>query len=236
MQISVLTMFPEMFGDFCAGPIASRASQKNIARIRVVDIRGFAPGSYRRIDDSPYGGGAGMIIRCQPVLDALDSVRREGSHVVYFTPAGKTYTQKDAHRFAEMKDLIFLCGHYEGIDARIYSSVDEMISMGDYILSGGEIPCMAVMDSVLRLLPGCLRDESIRGESFENGLLEYPQYTRPADYRGERVPEVLLSGNHEEIRRWRLLQSLLLTRKLRPDLFSAHQLTEEEKRLLEQEP
>ena len=232
MRISLLSIFPEMFGDFLAGPIPSRAVRKGIAELQVIDIKDFAPGSFRRIDDSPYGGGAGMILRCQPVLDALASVRGKSSHVICFAPAGHVYTQADAHRLAAMDDLIFLCGHYEGMDARIYSHTDEMISVGDFILSGGELCGMLVVDSILRLLPGCLRAESTQGESFENGLLEYPQYTRPASYNGEKVPDVLLSGNHEEIRRWRLRQSLLLTKKLRPDLFLQRVLTEEETELL----
>ena len=233
MRISILTMFPEMFESFLKSPIPSRALREKILQIQLVDIKDFAPGSFRRIDDSPYGGGAGMILRCQPVLDALSAVRTEKSHVVVFSPAGKTYTQADARRFAGMEELVLLCGHYEGMDARIYAHTDELLSVGDYILSGGEIPAMAVADSVIRLLPGSLRADSTREESFENGLLEYPQYTRPACYLGEAVPEVLLSGNHEQIRRWRLKQSLLLTKKLRPDLFTAHQLTKEEEELLQ---
>ena len=159
-----------------------------------------------------------MILRCQPVLDALESVRTPESRVLIMAPVGEKYTQKDAHRLATEQHLIIICGHYEGMDARIYPHADELISIGDYILTGGEIPAMVITDSVMRLVKGSMKEESTTEESFENGLLEYPQYTRPADYKGQKVPEVLLSGDHEAIRRWRAEQSLLLTCKHRPDM------------------
>lgn len=231
MKISVLTLFPEVFDSFFHLPITARAVDRGLAEIEIVDIKDYAPGSFRRIDDAPYGGGAGMVLRCGPVLDALDSVKTIGAETIALVPAGTPYTQKKARALSEKEHLILICGHYEGIDARIYNHVDELISVGDYVLSGGEIPALTVMDSILRLL-GTIRRESIEDESYENGLLEYPQYTKPADFRGERVPEVLRSGNHEKIRRWRLLHSLLWTREHRPDLFAAHPLSEEEQRLL----
>lgn len=270
MKISVLTMMPGLFGDFLKGPVIERAVRKGALEIQIIDIRNYAPGSFRHIDDSPFGGGAGMVMRCQPVLDALRACRGElpstteetlsetgktmsseaggeagrassekrdvpsASQTVILAPAGIPYTQKKAHEFAKADHLILICGHYEGMDARIYPHADEMISIGDYVLTGGELAAQVVIDSVVRLLPGSLREASTVEESFENGLLEYPHYTQPAVYEGEAVPEVLRSGDHERIRKWRLQQSLLLTKKVRPDLFAVHELTAEEKHLLEE--
>ncbi|MBE6016526.1 MAG: tRNA (guanosine(37)-N1)-methyltransferase TrmD [Lachnospiraceae bacterium] len=218
MRISILTICPEQFGSFLETPLISRAENAGILKMEIIDIRDFAPGSFRKVDDSPYGGGAGMILRCQPVLDALDSVRGENSHVVILAPSGRTFTQADAHRLSEEEHLIFICGHYEGMDARIFPHSDEIMSIGDYIVTGGELPAMVISDAVMRLVKGTIKEESVRDESFENGLLEYPQYTRPADYRGEKVPAVLLSGDHKAIEKWRREQALELTEKHRPDL------------------
>ena len=218
MKISILTICPEQFGDFARTPLIARSVSSGLLELEIVDIREFAPGSFRDVDDSPYGGGAGMIMRAQPVLDALASVSRPGSHSVILAPIGKKYTQADAHRLALTDHLILICGHFEGMDARIYPHADELISIGDYILTGGELPAMVICDSVMRLVKGSMKEESTREESFEDGLLEYPQYTRPAEYNGERVPEVLLSGDHERIREWRRKEALRLTRELRPDL------------------
>jgi tRNA (guanine37-N1)-methyltransferase len=268
MKITVLTMFPQLFDGFRGGPVVQRAIRKGILELEIVDIKEFAPGSFRHIDDSPFGGGAGMVMRCQPVLDALRSVKnRSGgdgascndeesasrscdygaspscedgtSHIseemtVAMTPAGRSFDQKMAHRLSELAHLILICGHYEGMDERIYRHVDEEISIGDYVLTGGEIAAMVVSDAVIRLLPGALRGESTSEESFENGLLEYPQYTQPAVYEGEAVPEVLTSGNHARIRRWRLKESLRRTLERRPDLLKGRQFTEEELALLEE--
>ena len=268
MKITVLTMFPQLFDGFRGGPVVQRAIRKGILELEIFDIKEFAPGSFRHIDDSPFGGGAGMVMRCQPVLDALRSVKnRSGgdgascndeesasrscdygaspscedgtSHIseemtVAMTPAGRSFDQKMAHRLSELAHLILICGHYEGMDERIYRHVDEEISIGDYVLTGGEIAAMVVSDAVIRLLPGALRDESTSEESFENGLLEYPQYTQPAVYEGEAVPEVLTSGNHARIRRWRLKESLRRTLERRPDLLKGRQFTEEELALLEE--
>ena len=173
-----------------------------------------------------------MVMRCGPVLDALESVRTKDSYVAVMTPAGRRYDQKQAHAFAKMSHLILICGHYEGMDERIYRHTDEELSIGDFILTGGEIAAAAVADAVIRLLPGALRSESTEEESFENGLLEYPQYTQPAVYEGEAVPEVLLSGNHEKIRRWRLKESLRRTLERRPDLLTGRQMTAEEEEIL----
>lgn len=229
MKFSVLTMFPDQFHDFRSFPIPARAEKSGNAEIQIVDIREFAGGSFRHIDDSPYGGGAGMVLRIEPVVKALRSVTDlaygkdvKEPHIILFAPTGKQYTQADARRLAEEEHLILLCGHYEGMDARVYDYADEVISLGDYILSGGELASMILMDSIIRLLSGNLRKESTEDESFEHGLLEYPQYTRPAEFEGKRVPDVLLSGNHEEIRKWREEQSIELTKNLRPDLYERY--------------
>jgi tRNA (guanine37-N1)-methyltransferase len=244
MTISVLTIMPELFGSFLQAPVIDRAIRNGVLEVKIIDIREYAPGSFRHIDDSPFGGGAGMVMRCQPVLDALRSVRgsaESGSAVssrstivAALSPAGRQFTQKQAHRLSELDHLILICGHYEGMDERIYRHVDEEISIGDYVLTGGEIAAMAVSDAVIRLLPGALRSESTSEESFENGLLEYPQYTQPAVYEGEAVPEVLLSGNHARIRHWRLKESLRRTLERRPDLLEGRQFTEEEIALIEE--
>ena len=224
MKITILTMFPQMFDSFREGPVVQRAIRKGSLELSVVDIKDFAPGSFRHIDDSPFGGGAGMVMRCQPVLDALRSVR--GS--------AESFQNTIVAALSPADHLILICGHYEGMDERIYRHVDEEISIGDYVLTGGEIAAMAVSDAVIRLLPGALRSESTSEESFENGLLEYPQYTQPAVCEGEAVPEVLLSGNHARIRRWRLKESLRRTLERRPDLLEGRQFTEEEIALLEE--
>lgn len=221
MKLSILTVFPDLFDSVRNEPVVRRALDQGIAELEIVDIKKFAGGSFRHIDDSPFGGGPGMVLRPGPVVDALESVRTPDSYVAALTPSGRTYDQKAAHRFASCPHLILIAGHYEGFDERIFKHVDERISIGDYILTGGELPALVVMDSVIRLLPGVLRAESTREESFENGLLEYPQYTQPADFRGDKVPDVLLSGNHEAIRRWREEESLRITQELRPDLLIA---------------
>ena len=236
MRISILTMCPEMFGDFLSSHVVKRAEKLGTGRVRIYDIRDYAGGSFRHTDDSPFGGGRGLILRMGPVLAAMEAAERDAAEEgqagqtlrAALVPAGLPYDQKRAHALAACGHLILICGHYEGMDARIYDHVDLRLSIGDYILTGGEIPAMAVADSVLRLLPGILRDGSPEEESFENGLLEYPQYTQPADYEGERVPEVLLSGNHAKIRAFRLRESLRETLALRPDLLEERTLTPEE--------
>ncbi len=218
MKITILTICPEQFGDFQKTPLISRAVNAGLLELSIIDIRDYAPGSFRHVDDSPYGGGAGMILRCQPVLDALEAVRTPLSHVAILAPIGKPYVQADAHRLAAMEELVLICGHYEGMDARIYPYADEILSIGDYVLTGGELPAMVICDSLMRLVEGSMKKESTVEESFEEGLLEYPQYTRPADYKGQKVPEVLLSGDHEAIRKWRQEEALRVTKERRPDL------------------
>ena len=222
MKITVLTLFPEMFENFLNTSIVGRSLQRGLAEVEFVQIRDFAPGNYKHVDDTPFGGGSGMVMKCQPVLDALNSVKTENSYTLLTSPAGKPYTQQKARELCEKDHLIILCGHYEGMDARINDHVDELVSIGDYVLTGGELASMVIIDSVVRLLKGAIRDTSTDEESHENGLLEYPQYTHPADYNGEKVPEVLLSGNHAKIREWRVMQSLKLTKELRPDLYEKH--------------
>ena len=239
MKITFLTIFPQLFESFLAAPIPQRAIKKGVLELEVVDIKDFSPGSFRHIDDSPFGGGPGMVIRCQPVLDALRAVKKAQaagvtSVTAALSPAGAAFTQKTAHRFSELDHLILICGHYEGMDERIYRHVDEEVSIGDFILTGGELAAMAVADAVIRLLPGAIRSESTGEESFENGLLEYPQYTQPAVYDGESVPDVLLSGNHEKIRKWRLKESLRRTLRRRPDLLADRILSDEERQFLDE--
>ena len=232
MKISVLTLFPEMLASLQNSPIIQHAQNKGILTLEIVDIRRFADGSFRHLDDSPFGGGAGMILRVEPVYRALQSITSEESHVVIPSPVGIPYSQKKARELAEKRDLILICGHYEGMDERIYSFCDERLSMGDYILSGGEYAAMTIADSVVRLLDGVIRKESTETESFENGLLEYPQYTKPVEFEGMKVPEVLRSGNHEAIRQFRLKESLCATMKYRKDLLEKYELNEEEKQIL----
>lgn len=234
MRITILTLFPEMFDGFLSTSIIARAISRGLVTVDFVNYRDFAHDTYRHVDDSPFGGGAGMVMKCQPVLDALNSVKTENCHTILLTPTGTQYGQVMAHNYAAHDHLIILCGHYEGMDARIYSHVDELVSIGDYVLTGGELASMVIADSVIRLLHGSIKEDSANDESYENGLLEYPQYTQPADYEGDKVPEVLLSGDHEKVRKWRLKESLKLTRIKRPDLFARHQLNKEEQKLVYQ--
>lgn len=227
-------MFPELFDSYRQSPVFKRAVERSLAEVSFTDVKAFAGGSFRHIDDSPFGGGLGMIMRPEPLYKALQSVKTGSSHIVLLSPKGKPFTQKRARELSQMEDLVFICGHYEGVDARFEELCHEMISAGDYILTGGEIPCMMVLDSVIRLLDGALRKGATADESHENGLLEYKQYTKPSSWRGSDVPPVLLSGNHAEIRKWKILSSLLETRRLRPDMFEKHILTEEEEKILKE--
>lgn len=218
MRISVLSIAPEAFSGFRETAVISRAVGRGAISFECIDIRDYAQGSFRKIDDSPYGGGRGMILRVDTVFRALEAVRGPGSRVVMLSPKGQQFSQKKAREYSKLDHLVLLCGHYEGFDARISRYVDEEISIGDYILTGGELPAMIVCDSVVRLLDGSLREGSADDESFETGLLEYPQYTHPFEYNGDKVPEILLSGNHEAIDRWRHEKAIEETKRLRPDL------------------
>ena len=228
LRIDILTLFPEMFEAFCSTSIIGRARDRGLVEIHRTNIRDFATDSYRTVDDSPYGGGPGMVMICQTVFDAVESVRGEtGSKgkVIMLTPQGEPLTQAMARELSVEGHLVLLAGHYEGFDERIRIGLADMeISLGDFVLSGGEVAAMAVCDSVVRLLPGALgKDESIDEESFSAGLLEYPQYTRPRVFGEMEVPEILLSGDHAKIRQWRLEQAEQRTRDRRADLWKAYQ-------------
>lgn len=234
MKITILTIFPEMFNDFLNTSIIKKARLKNLVEINIVDFRSFSNFPSKRVDDYPYGGGAGMILMCQPILDALKSVKNDKSYVVITTPIGSKFDQQMAYKLLEKEEIVIICGHYEGFDARIYDFVDQHISIGDYILTGGELPAMIITDAITRLVEDTISEDSIIEESFEDGLLEYPQYTRPEVYKGLQVPEVLLSGHHENIRLYRLKESLRTTYLNRKDLLKKRKFTEEERKLLEE--
>ena len=218
MKFDILTLFPEMFEPLKASVIGRAVEKKRIA-INVINMRDFSEDKHKKVDDTPYGGGAGMVMKPDVVYRAYQSIQKKEAKVIYMSPQGKTLNQKMVENLSKESHLIILCGHYEGIDQRVLDKiVDEEISIGDYVLTGGEIPSMVLIDSVSRYVEGVLRQDSIREESFSNGLLEYPQYTRPEVFEGETVPEILLSGHHEKIERWRKEKSIETTQKKRPDL------------------
>ena len=218
MKFSVLTLFPEMFTPLKESIIGKAVEDKKI-ELNLINIRDFSKDKHKKVDDTPYGGGAGMVMKADVVYDAYESVREEGAKVIFLSPQGKTLNQNKVRKLAKEKHLILLCGHYEGIDQRVIDEiVDEEISIGDYVLTGGELPAMVLIDSVSRYVDGVLSEESIKEESFTNNLLEYPQYTRPETFHGVKVPEVLLSGHHENIKKWREEQSLKNTLQKRPNL------------------
>lgn len=233
MKFDVLTLFPEMFEPLKQS-IIKRASENNLININLVNIRDFSEDKHNKVDDTPYGGGAGMLMKPDVVDRAYNSVKTENAEVIYLTPQGKTLNQEMVKQLSKKQHLILLCGHYEGIDQRVVDKiVDEEISIGDYVLTGGEIPAMVLIDSVSRYVDGVLADESTEEESFSNGLLEYPQYTRPEVFDNVKVPEVLISGHHENIRKWRREKSLENTLKKRPELLEGVVLTENEKDYIE---
>lgn len=234
MRITVITIFPEFFDSFRTTSIIKRAIEGHRVDFETVDFRSFTLDKHRHVDDTPYGGGQGMVLSCQPIIDALRSVRDERSHVVMMTPQGAPFSQKKAARLATYEHLILLCGHYEGFDERIRAYVDEEVSIGDYVLTGGEPAALVVCDALIRLLDGVILEDSHEDDSFSDGLLEYPQYTKPAVFEGRAVPEVLLSGHHANIRRWRLKESLRKTKQRRPDLLQHRVLSKEEEALLEE--
>ena len=218
MKFDVLTLFPEMFESLKLSVIG-KALEKKIIDINLINIRDFSEDKHKKVDDTPYGGGAGMVMKPDVVYKAYKSIKDEKSKVIYMSPQGKTLNQKMVEKLSKESHLIMLCGHYEGIDQRVLDKiVDEEISIGDYVLTGGEIPAMVLIDSVSRYIEGVLKEDSIQEESFSNGLLEYPQYTRPEVFEGKKVPEILLSGHHENIERWRKEKSIEITKKKRPDL------------------
>ena len=233
MKISILTLFPEMF-DIFNHSIIGRAREKNIIDLEFFNIRDYTLDKHKKVDDYPYGGGAGMVMAAQPVVDTIIKAKESNNgKVIFLGPRGKTFNQKMAQKFSKEENLIFLCGHYEGIDERAYEYIDAEISLGDFILTGGEMAAVPIIDSILRLIPGVLgKEESFMEESYSDGLLEYPQYTRPENFNGALVPKILLSGHHENIRKWRRKQSLLITKERRPDLYTKVKLTKEDNKIL----
>ena len=232
MKFDVLTLFPEMFVSM-EQSIIGRAMKNQLLEINLTNIRDFSKDKHKKVDDTPYGGGAGMLMKPDVVWDAWNSVKTNKSKTIYMSPKGKTLTQKKVESLAKEEHLIILCGHYEGIDQRVIDKiVDEEISIGDYVLTGGELPAMVLIDSVSRYVNGVLKQGSTFEESFSNDLLEYPQYTRPEEFLGEKVPEVLISGKHQNIDRWRRNKSLEETFKKRPELLEKANLTEEDKKFL----
>ena len=233
MKIAILSLFPEMFDSFLNTSIIGRARQEQLIDIRPVDIRPYSQKKHKNTDDYPFGGGAGMVMMAQPIVDCVRDMRSQGynGRCIYLSPRGKQLNQQKVEELAREDSLILLCGHYEGVDQRaIDLVVDEEISLGDFVLTGGELAAMALADAVARYVPGVLgSDESTGEESFTNGLLEYPQYTRPREFEGVEVPEVLLIGDHAKIRKWRREQSLLITLRMRPDLFRAADMTDAER-------
>lgn len=234
MKITILTLFPEMFDGMLNNSIIKRAIAKGVVEIKIVNIRDYTKDKYHRVDTPPVGGGAGLIMKCQPIVDAIKANSNGDTYKLFMSPRGKTYNQKMAHSLTNKKELLLLCGHYEGVDERVNDYVDELVSIGDFILTGGEIPAMVIFDSVIRLLDGAIAEESTLEESFEDDLLEYPQYTEPYDFEGKKIPDILYSGNHEAIRKYRRRESLRITREYRKDLFDKYPLNKEDKKLLKE--
>ena len=241
MRIDVLTLFPEMFGPVIKGSILGRAAEKGIIDVRLTDIRDFSNDKHNKADDYPFGGGGGMVMMPDPIFGAMESVGAADRKVIYMSPRGKILDAEKIRELSEMDGFVILCGHYEGVDQRVLDYWDaEEVSIGDYVLTGGELPAMVLIDSVARLLPDVLGNEnSALEESVYSGLLEHPQYTKPREYRGLRVPEVLLNGNHKLIDLWKFRQALLLTKERRPDMFrdfigQEHELSKDERKVLEE--
>lgn len=233
MKISILTIFPEMFEGFLNTSIIKKAILQEFVEVELVDFRAFSKDKHNRVDDTPYGGGAGLVLMYQPVIDALNSVKTSLSHTILLTPAGHVYNQTMAKRFVEYNHLIIICGHYEGFDERILNHVDEVVCIGDYILTGGEIAAMAISDSVIRLIPDVITAQSLEAESFENNLLEYAHYTKPQEIDGFSVPDVLISGHHQKIAEYRHQSALLKTAKYRQDLLAKYSLSKTDKAFLD---
>lgn len=235
MKIDILTLFPKMFTPL-EESLLGKAQAKQLLKINICDFRKYSQDKHHHVDDTPYGGGAGMLLKPQPIYRAMDEINAADSQkkrVILLDPAGKQFNQKIAQNLATEEHLVFICGHYEGFDARIDNLVTDHLSIGDFIITGGEMAAMIMIDALARFVPGVLgNDDSAYSDSFSDGLLEYPQYTRPEEYRGMAVPEILLSGNHQKIAQWRHQQSLLKTAQLRPDLLETAQLTTEDQNLL----
>lgn len=218
MRIDILTLFPEMFDGFINTSIIKRARDNGYVDIRIHNFREYSTDKHNRVDDYPYGGGAGMVLMCEPIFRAIDDIKTDDSLVIMMSPSGKVFKQELAVDLSKKKHLIFLCGHYEGFDERIRSIVDMELSIGDYVLTGGEVPAMAITDAITRLIPGVITKESLDSESFNDGLLDYPNYTKPALFRGMKVPDVLLSGHHKNIEKYRQEERIKRTEEVRSDL------------------
>ena len=234
MKFDVLTLFPEMFDGFINTSIIKRAIEKGLLEVNLINFRDYSPLNNKQVDDTPYGGGAGMVLKCDIMDRCLEANKALNSHICLMTPQGHQYKQEDARRLSMLDDIILVCGHYEGFDERIRDYVDEEISIGDFVLTGGELPSMIISDSITRLLDGAILKDSYEGDSYSNGLLEYPQYTRPQSYKGISVPFVLQNGNHKEINRWRQKESLRRTYLRRPDLLEKYQMTKDDYKLLDE--
>ena len=221
MKISILSLFPHMFDGFLNESIIKRAIEDKKVEIEIIDFRDYTEDPHKKVDDTPYGGGAGMVLACQPIFDCVEAIKTPDSKVIIMTPSGVPYKQKMAYDLSNEKHLIIICGHYEGFDERILSLADMEISIGDYVLTGGELPAMVITDSIVRLIPGVINERSHIEDSFnDNFLLDYPTYTKPADYKGMKVPEILLSGDHKKIDEWRYQEALKKTQERRPDLLN----------------
>ena len=218
IRIDILTLFPSMFDGFLNESIINRAIKRNLVQINVINFRDYTLDPHGKVDDTPYGGGAGMVLTPQPIFDAVEDLKTENTKVILLTPDGKTYNQEMAYSYSKEEHIILICGHYEGFDERIRTLADSEISIGDYVLTGGEIPSMVITDSITRLIDGVIEKESHEYDSFNNNLLDYPTYTKPRDFRGMKVPDVLTSGNHKEIEKYRLEQQIKRTKERRPDL------------------
>ena len=218
MKIDILTLFPEMFDGFKNESIIKRAIESKKVKINTCNFRDFSKDKHNKVDDTPYGGGKGMVLMCQPIFDAVDSLKKKNSKVILLSPQGRKYNQKIAYDLSKEKHLILICGHYEGFDERIKTIIDDEISIGDYVLTGGEVPAMVLADSVTRLIPGVIEEESHINDSFNNNLLDYPTYTKPKNYKGLKVPDVLTSGDHKKIEEYRKQKQLEITKEKRPDL------------------
>lgn len=234
MKITILTLFPEMFDGFLTNSIIKRAIGKKVVEVNIVNIRDYTLDKYGRVDTPPVGGGAGLIMKCQPIVDALKANASEGARKILLSPRGKQFTQEFAVKFAKLDEIVLVCGHYEGVDERVNNYIDETISIGDYVLTGGEIGAMAIADSIIRLQDGAITDVSLDEESFNDNLLEYPQYTEPKDFEGHKVPDILYTGNHTAIEKYRRKESLKITREYRPDLYAKHELTKQDKKLVQE--
>ncbi len=235
MKFIVLTLFPEMFESYFNSSILKRAIGTKKIEIQFINFRDYTKDKYHRADTPPIGGGAGLILKCQPIIDALNTVSSPVTHKIILTPRGEKYTQAKAIELAKNYDeILIMCGHYEGIDERVYPYFDEEISIGDFILTGGEAAAICLIDSVARLIDGVISKESIQEESFSNSLLEYPQFTEPYDFNGSTVPDILYSGNHEAINKWRKKESLKMTKNKRPDLYEAYNFSKSDLKLLKE--